>query len=81
MKLTFVETLPTKTKRMPKHKLLNIIREFINSDAKFAKVDFDESDYKKPIYCYKSLYNAIRYWKQGGVSVHLVGGEVYLRKI
>lgn len=80
MILKAVESVPQE-KRRSKHKLLDFIEEFENSKLKVAKVDFNDTDYKKPLYCYKSLYNAVRYYKRKGIKVYLRGEEVYLKKV
>ena len=52
MKLIPVDTMP---KAGGYHKLQELIEEFVNSDAKIVKVDFNEDDYKSPTVCRSCL--------------------------
>lgn len=78
MTLTYVNELP-KVKRGP-HMLQAYIEEFMNSDGKIVKIDFNEKDYKSPNVCYSVWKVAV---KRSGrlVKVAKRGDEVYLVKI
>lgn len=76
MKLIPVDEIP-KTKGY--HKLQEFIEEFVNGDAKIAKVDFSEEDYKSPGVCRSCLAIAIKRSKHQ-VKVWRRGNEVFLSK-
>lgn len=76
MKLMPVESVP---KRRAKHRLQDLIEEFVNSDAKVVKIIFDEDDYKTPKVCRACLGVAVK--KSGySIKVSIRGNEVYLSK-
>lgn len=76
MKLIPVDTMP---KAGGYHKLQELIEEFVNSDAKIVKVDFNEDDYKSPTVCRSCLAAAIKRSKRS-VKVWKRGNEVFLSK-
>lgn len=77
MKLVPVEALPGK--RL-KHRLQDLIKEFVESDAEIVKIDFNEHDYVSAKVCRSCLGIAI---KTSGYNVraHIRGEEVYMCKI
>ena len=44
--MKFVEVNEIPMKKIGRHTLQDMIEEFVNSDIKIVKVDFDEHDYK-----------------------------------
>lgn len=62
------------------HSLQDMIEQFVNSDIKIVKVDFDEHDYKSLKSCDNSMRVAV---KRSGHRVKVVqrNGELYLKKV
>lgn len=78
MKLQYVDSLPSA--RRGKHDVQNLIKEFVDSDAKIAKVDFNEHDYKSPSVCRNCIAVSVKRSRRP-VKVHQRGNDVYLTKI
>lgn len=76
MKLIPTDYIPEKRQ---KHKLQNLIEEFVHSPYKVVKCQFTKDDYISPVVCATCLRNAIRRSKYS-VKVHKRGDEVYLAK-
>lgn len=76
MKLILVDAIP---KMSGYHKLQELIEEFVNSNAKIVKVDFDEEDYKSPAVCRSCLAAAIKRSKRS-IKVWRRGNEIFLSK-
>lgn len=75
MTLTPVESLPKKENRGFRHDLQTLVKEFMNGDARIAKIDGYVFTY--------SLYNGLRAAVQRSgypVRVHMRGNDVYLVK-
>lgn len=63
--------------RMGKKNLKDYLKEFINMDVKYAKVEFNENDYKTHISAHAALFNAaLRHCLP--VEVRIINKEVYL---
>ncbi len=77
MKLIPVETVP---RRWGRHHLQDLIAEFVKSDAKVVRVDFNEHDYKSAISCQSCLRVAA---KRSGYPVKVMRREknVFLSKM
>lgn len=80
MNFTQVNEIP-KVERCRPHRVRDFINEFIDSEFTFAKVNFNEHDYKSPLVCYKCLWVAIKLMDAKlTVRVAKRGDEVYLLK-
>lgn len=77
MKLIPVDSIPNI--RQNRHRLQDLIEEFVNSEAKIVKVDFSEDDYKSSEVCRSCLATAIKRSKHS-VKVWRRGDEVFLSK-
>ncbi|NCE64149.1 hypothetical protein D1159_05990 [Pseudoflavonifractor sp. 524-17] len=77
MKLIPVEAVP---KRRGKHRLQDLMEEFMRGDADVVKIDFSERDYKSAKVCRSCLGVAA---KHSGypIKVWLREGVVYLSKM
>ena len=78
MKLVKVKELPKK--KASKHKLQDIIREFVNGDERIVKIDIDAHEYKSIYVCYSCMGVAAKRSKHP-IKVHIRNGVVYLEKI
>lgn len=78
MKLTCVDELPKK--KSWRCDIQAYIREFMESDGKIAKIDFNENDYKSPKVCY-SVWKIAAKRSKRAVKVTMRGNDVYLVKI
>lgn len=76
MKLIPVDFIPRKR---GKHKLQELIQEFVDSDARIVKVDFSEADYKSAAVCRSCLGVAIAR-SQCSIKAIRRGDEVFLSK-
>lgn len=76
MKLIPVESVP---ERRGKHRLQDLIQEFVDSSADVVKVDFSERDYKSASVCRSCLANAI-IRSRCSVKVWRRGDEVFLSR-
>ena len=77
MKIVEVDKLPMR--RATRHNLQDIIKGFVNSDARFVKIELAEGDYKSVKVCYNCMKVACG---QSGYSVKtkMRNNEVYLVK-
>lgn len=78
MELIFVEELPRT--RCSKHRLQDLIEEFMNGEGNIAKIDINQYDYKSPTVCYSCMRNAITRSKRG-LKVTKRGDTIYLIKM
>lgn len=77
MKLIPVGEIPG---RRGRHHLQDLIKEFVESDAKIVKIDFNDHDYKSSKVCRSCLGVAAK--KSGHpIKVSIRGEEVFLSKI
>lgn len=77
MKLIPVNEIP---RRRGRHHLQDLIKEFVESDVKIVKIDFNDHDYKSSKVCRSCLGVAAK--KSGHpIKVSLREGEVFLSKI
>lgn len=78
--MKFVEVNEIPMNKRGWHSLQDMIEEFVNSDIKIVKVDFDRNDYKTVKSCDNSIRVAV---KRSGHRVKVVqrNGELYLKKI
>lgn len=76
MKLVPVDQIPKMNSR---HRLQELIEEFVNTDAKIVKVEFGEDDYKSPTVCRSCLAAAVKRSKHP-VKVWRRGNEIFLSK-
>lgn len=78
MKFVKVDELPACKRGW--HSLLDMIDEFVYSDIKIVKVDFDRNDYKTVKSCDSSIRAAV---KRSGHRVKVIqrNGEIYLKKV
>jgi hypothetical protein len=77
MTFTKIEGEISEVIRKPYNKLQLKLKEFVSMNTKAVKVNFRENEYAKPIYGYKSLYNAAKIFC-GPVAVIMRNGEIYL---
>ena len=77
MKLTPVESIPN---RKDRHDLQSIIEEFANGDVKFAKIEFNDHDYKSAVSCRSAFGKAVSVAGHP-MKVFLRNGEVFLSKV
>lgn len=77
MKMIPVDCIPEKAH--DRHRLQDLIQEFVNMDAKIVKLDFDQDDYKSPAVCRSCLAIAIQRSKRP-IKVWRRGDEVFLSK-
>jgi hypothetical protein len=77
MKLVFTDKLPKR--KGGRHNLRELIKEFVSSGNKIAKVDLKPNEYKSPLVARNCMYISV---KRSGenVRVSLRDGEVYLIK-
>lgn len=77
MRIVEVDRLPKK--RASRHNLQDMINGFVNSDAKFVKIELAEGDYKSVKVCYNCMKVACG---RSGYSVKtkMRNNEVYLVK-
>lgn len=78
MRLIPVNNLPTK--RRTRHRVQDLIDEFMRSDAKIVKLDFNDADYKTPTICSNCMRTAIKRSGHYSIKVALRDKEVYLYK-
>lgn len=78
MKLTFVEALPEVKK--DRHDLQGLIKEFMDSERDFAKIEIHENDYPSLDHAYNSMWIAIRRSKRLVKAVKCSDG-LYLVRI
>lgn len=78
--MKFVEVNEIPMEKRGWHPLQDMIEEFVNSDIKIVKVDFDERDYKSLKTCDNSFRVAV---KRSGHRVKVMqrNGELYLKKV
>lgn len=82
MKLVKVDRIPDikqKEFKRPKQKIGPIIDEFIESDLRYAKVEFDDWEYVGPHSLYMSLVSHI-VKRRVMIDVFIRGNNVYLAK-
>lgn len=74
MTFTKVEKVPERTS---KHRLVAFLEQFMAENIKFAKLNFNEHDYKSAYSAYENMYRAN---KKNGFPIKVVkrGEEVYL---
>lgn len=77
MRFVEVDVLPKR--KATRHNLQDMIRSFVESDAKFVKIELAEGDYKSMSVCYGCLGVACR--RSGyAVKAKMRDNEVYLVK-
>lgn len=67
-----------------KNDLKNLFSDFIESDIKYAKVEYLDAEYPDAKHCYKSLYNSLHgsnRWANKSMRVVFRNNEVYLMKL
>lgn len=77
MKLIYVNEIPAK--RRSKHRLQIMLDEFMESNEKMAKIEFNETDYKSAKVCYGCIGTAVRKSKRN-LNVAYREGVVYIIK-
>lgn len=77
MKFVKVDEIPKRKREQ--HPLQDMITEFVNSDRKIVRIDFDEHDYVSLKSCDNSIRIAV---KRSGHPIKVVqrNGILYLRK-
>lgn len=77
MRIVEVDRLPKK--KASRHNLQDMIKTFVDSDAKFVKIELAEEDYKSVKVCYSCMKVACG--RSGySVKVKMRDSEVYLVK-
>lgn len=75
--MKFVECKEGLPERTEKKNLKVYFEEFMNSNIKVAKAEFNKGDYKSKIIAYKCLYNSARNYGFP-IGVHKIDNEIYL---
>lgn len=75
MKIIEVDSIPKK--RANRHNLQDVIKSFIESDAKFCRIELADGEYRSWRICYGCMYVAV---KRSGykIKVKCRDGNVYL---
>lgn len=87
MKITAVDKLPEETLRTVanqnstlRHRMREMLDEFLASGAKYAKVDYTPADFKNVQSAYNALYQAYRI-PNLPLRVRRINGELYLTRV
>lgn len=77
MRIVKVDSIPKKAGT--RHDLQDIIKRFVDSDAKFCKLELADGEYKSLNICYNCMHVAV---KRSGTNIHVRrrGDEIYLVK-
>lgn len=82
MRFVKVERLPVPIKPInnPSKNVLLYLYSFMQNDFKYARVDFNHSEYKSPASAAGSLKKSITYYNYP-IEVNIINGEVYLTRL
>jgi hypothetical protein len=78
--MTIIEVKEIPKRRTAKHNLVDFLEEFMKSDIRSAKIEYDSYDYSSYKSCYANMHRAA---KQHGfpIKVLLRSENVYLVKL
>lgn len=83
MKITPISGIPSnsRTYRRDRHKLFEVIDDFRLSNAEFAEIIFDDTDYANVLSCYKSFNIAVnKYCEFHSIKVIKRGERIFIKK-
>ena len=86
MQITLLETVPEfrKVKEGKRNDLIRIYRDFKESDAQYAKVEWAEMDYPDALHCYKAFHLSFTHQNAAckqKIKVKKKGDDIYLIKV
>ena len=76
MRLVKIDEIPKA--RRTANDLSIVIKEFVNSRRRFAKVETAENEYANPKSCGGSLHLAAKRLGYNHIKVHVLNGNIYL---
>jgi hypothetical protein len=79
MKFVKVEGLPEKPERARYKNNKRLLDEFMDLNVKFAKLEFDKSEYMSARCAYNNMHRSIKVYGYP-ISIHERNGEVYFER-